>query len=50
MALKPALGWNRYLDVNPVPTSPLADDLATAPLGPVSDIIKPVVCIILLLP
>ena len=31
--LKPALGWSR--DTNPVPTSPLADDLATAPSGPV---------------
>ena len=27
--LKPALGWSRYRDVNPVPTSPLADDIAT---------------------
>ena len=23
--LKPALGWNRYRDANPVPTSKLAD-------------------------
>ena len=26
---------NRYRDANPVPTSPLADDLDTAPSGPV---------------
>ena len=26
---------SRYRDANPVPTSPLADDIATAPLGPV---------------
>ena len=24
----PALGWSRYRDANPVPTSPLADDYA----------------------
>ena len=34
--LKPSLDWSRYRDVNPVPTSPLADDtaddVATAPL------------------
>ena len=30
---KPALGWNRYRDTNPVPTRPLANDIATAPLG-----------------
>ena len=29
------LGWSRYLDANPVPTSPLADDITTAPSGPV---------------
>ena len=23
--------WSRYQDANPVPTSPLADDIATAP-------------------
>ena len=28
---KPALGWSRYRDANRVPTSPLADDIATAP-------------------
>ena len=26
--LKHALGWSRYPDANPVPTSPLADDIA----------------------
>ena len=25
------LGWSRYRDANPEPTSPLGDDLATAP-------------------
>ena len=34
-SLKPALGWSRYRDENPVPTSPLACDLATAPSRPV---------------
>ena len=29
------MGWSRYRDANPVPTSPLTDDLATAPSGPV---------------
>ena len=29
-----ALCWSRYRDANPVPTSPLADDVAIAPLGP----------------
>ena len=24
---KPTLGWSRYRDTNPVPTSPLADDI-----------------------
>ena len=28
---KAALGWGRYQDVNPLPTSPLADDITTAP-------------------
>ena len=32
---KPALGWSRYRDANPVPTSPLSDDITTAPSGPV---------------
>ena len=31
----PAVGWNRYRDANPVPTSLLADGNATAPSGPV---------------
>ena len=31
---KSALGWSRYRDTNSVPTSPLADDIATAPSGP----------------
>ena len=35
---KTALGMSRYRDVNPVPTSPLANDLATVPLGPVGGI------------
>ena len=30
---KLALGWSRYQDVNPIPTSPLADDIASAPSG-----------------
>ena len=30
-----AMGWSRYRDVNPVPTSPLADDITTASSGPV---------------
>ena len=34
--LKPALGWSRYRDANPVPTSPLADDITTAPSVPVN--------------
>ena len=34
-SLKPALGWSRYRDANPVPTSSLADDLAIASSGPV---------------
>ena len=35
-SLKPALGWSRYRDVNPVPTSLLADDNgSTVPSGPV---------------
>ena len=29
------LGWSRYRDANPVPTSPLDDKIATAPSGPV---------------
>ena len=28
-------GWSRYRDVNPVPTSSLADDITTALSGPV---------------
>ena len=32
---KPALGWSLYLDANPVPTSPLADNIATTLSGPV---------------
>ena len=27
-------GWSRYQDANPVPTSPLADDIGTTPSGP----------------
>ena len=30
------LGWSRYWNANPVPSSPLADDIATAQLGPVA--------------
>ena len=33
--LKPSLGWSRYRDANPVPTSPLVDGIVTAPSGPV---------------
>ena len=33
--LKPDLGFSQYQDANPVPTSPLVDDLATVPLEPV---------------
>ena len=33
--LKPALDWSLYRDANPVPTSPLADDITTAPSGSV---------------
>ena len=29
------MGWSWYRDVNPVPTSPLADDIATVPSRPV---------------
>ena len=29
----------RYRDANPVPSSPLADDLATAPSGPVTPVL-----------
>ena len=29
----PLVSWSQYQDANPVPTSPLADDLATAPSG-----------------
>ena len=32
---KPALCWSRYRDANPVPTIPLADEIATALSGPV---------------
>ena len=37
--LKPALGGSWYRDANPVPTSPLADDLATEPSGPISHLL-----------
>ena len=30
------LGWSQYWDTNPVPSSPLADDIATAPSGALS--------------
>ena len=33
--LKTRLGMSRHRDANPVPTSPLADDLDTGTLGPV---------------
>ena len=29
---KPAVDWSWHTDANPVPTSPLADDIATVPL------------------
>ena len=31
--IKSALHWSRYQDVNPVPATPLAEDLATVLLG-----------------
>ena len=31
--LKTHSSWNRYRDAKPVPINPLADDLASAPLG-----------------
>ena len=31
-----ALGWSRYRDANPIPISPFADNLSTAPPGPVA--------------
>ena len=34
-SLKTRPGWRRYRDANPVPTSPLDNDLATVPSGPV---------------
>ena len=37
---KNQLGWSWYWDVNPVPTSPLADDITTAPSGLVNLEIK----------
>ena len=42
---KPALGWSRYRDMNPVPTSPLADDTTTAPSGPVVTVSMKYVCV-----
>ena len=33
--LKPRHGWSRYRDANPVHTSPLIDNIATTPSGPV---------------
>ena len=32
----PTLGWSCYQDSNPVSPSPLADDFATVPSGPVT--------------
>ena len=37
---KSALGWSRYRDANPVPKSPLADDIAIMPSGPVRNTLK----------
>ena len=34
--LKAALVWSRYRDGNPVPASPLADDISIAPSEPVT--------------
>ena len=34
-SLKTHSGLDQYRDANQVPTSPLADDVTTAPLGPV---------------
>ena len=33
---KPAVGWSLYRDANPVRTSSLPNDIATAPSGPFS--------------
>ena len=38
MALHLPIGPLKTQDANPVPTSPLADDIATAPLGPVKGV------------
>ena len=35
-----ALRWSRYRDVNPVPTSPLIDDIATSRSGSVVSILS----------
>ena len=36
--LKTVLGWRRYRNANPVPTSPLSYDITTAPSGPITSI------------
>ena len=47
-SFKTALDWSRYRDANPVPTSPLADDITTAPSGPVlHDMNKGFICAVL---
>ena len=38
--LNHALGWSRYQDTNPVPTSPLDDDITTASSGPVTLLVQ----------
>ena len=43
-----ALGWSWYRDANLVPTSQLADDLATAPLGSVLIAIPPQSCAVMI--
>ena len=35
MAIHLPIGLERYRDANPVPTSPLLDDITSAPSGPV---------------
>ena len=39
MALRLPIGPLKLRDANPVPTSPLADDSATVPSGPVKSLI-----------
>ena len=43
-SLKPHLGWSRYRDANPVPTSPLVDDMANALSGLVYHTVHWILC------